>query len=212
MVVHFCQPFMVGQGGTKRTQYSASRDGGGESVPDIKNPKLSDKQQRRQLDYIQSLNRVLQRDQYHPGVEGVIESYELAWMKDAMPELWIRRARAKRRSACMESMRQRLPISVNSACWPDVLSKRVFGSWRSPMEINQHVNLTTDHKARAEACDLPIAGLLRDLKQRGLLKDTLVIWGGEFGRTPAAQGGDGRNHNNKVRYHMDIGGVWQSRR
>ena len=41
------------------------------------------------------------------------------------------------------------------------------------------------------------AGLLQDLKQRDLLKDTLVIWGGEFGRTPAAQGGDGRNHNNK---------------
>ncbi len=39
--------------------------------------------------------------------------------------------------------------------------------------------------------------LVADLKQRGLLKDTLVIWGGEFGRTPAAQGGDGRNHNNK---------------
>ena len=45
--------------------------------------------------------------------------------------------------------------------------------------------------------DKPIAGLLTDLKQRGLLKDTLVIWGGEFGRTPYAQGGDGRDHNNK---------------
>ena len=43
----------------------------------------------------------------------------------------------------------------------------------------------------------PIAGLLTDLKQRGLLKDTLVIWGGEFGRTPYAQGNDGRDHNNK---------------
>ena len=43
--------------------------------------------------------------------------------------------------------------------------------------------------------DKPIAGLLTDLKQRGLLKDTLVWWGGEFGRTPTAQGGDGRDHN-----------------
>ena len=65
------------------------------------------------------------------------------------------------------------------------------GNW------DQHANLTTDHKARAEGCDKPIAGLLKDLKQRDMLKDTLVIWGGEFGRTPAAQGADGRNHNNK---------------
>jgi uncharacterized protein (DUF1501 family) len=43
--------------------------------------------------------------------------------------------------------------------------------------------------------DLPIAGLLQDLKARGLLDDTLVIWGGEFGRTPTAQGADGRDHN-----------------
>jgi uncharacterized protein (DUF1501 family) len=45
--------------------------------------------------------------------------------------------------------------------------------------------------------DKPIHGLLTDLKQRGMLKDTLVIWSGEFGRTPHAQGGDGRDHNNK---------------
>ena len=51
--------------------------------------------------------------------------------------------------------------------------------------------------AQAEACDKPIAGLLQDLKQRDMLKDTLVIWGGEFGRTPSAQGTDGRDHNNK---------------
>jgi uncharacterized protein (DUF1501 family) len=43
--------------------------------------------------------------------------------------------------------------------------------------------------------DLPIAGLLKDLKSRGLLNDTLVIWGGEFGRTPWAQNSDGRDHN-----------------
>jgi len=62
---------------------------------------------------------------------------------------------------------------------------------------DQHNNLSTALADRAEGCDKPIAGLLQDLKQRDLLKDTLVIWGGEFGRTPAAQNGDGRNHNNK---------------
>ncbi|HKI34151.1 MAG TPA: DUF1501 domain-containing protein, partial [Gemmataceae bacterium] len=50
---------------------------------------------------------------------------------------------------------------------------------------------------KAQSVDKPIAGLLRDLKSRGLLQDTLVLWGGEFGRTPYAQGGDGRDHNHR---------------
>ena len=62
---------------------------------------------------------------------------------------------------------------------------------------DQHRNLKDDLARNCAAVDKPIAGLLADLKQRGLLKDTLVIWGGEFGRTPTAQNGDGRDHNNK---------------
>jgi hypothetical protein len=60
---------------------------------------------------------------------------------------------------------------------------------------DQHGNLRNDHAKNAAEVDKPIAGLLKDLKARGLLKDTLVLWGGEFGRTPTAQGGDGRDHN-----------------
>jgi uncharacterized protein (DUF1501 family) len=60
---------------------------------------------------------------------------------------------------------------------------------------DQHSNLRVGHANNARAVDRPIAGLLRDLKGRGLLDSTLVIWGGEFGRTPMAQGTDGRDHN-----------------
>ena len=60
---------------------------------------------------------------------------------------------------------------------------------------DQHGNLKADHARNAKEVDKPIAGLLADLKARGLLEDTLVWWGGEFGRTPTAQGGDGRDHN-----------------
>jgi hypothetical protein len=60
---------------------------------------------------------------------------------------------------------------------------------------DQHENLKADHTKNAREVDKPIAGLLTDLKRRGLLKDTLVLWGGEFGRTPVAQGKDGRDHN-----------------
>jgi hypothetical protein len=60
---------------------------------------------------------------------------------------------------------------------------------------DQHEDLTKDHGRLASEVDRPIAGLLRDLKSRGLLDDTLVMWGGEFGRTPTLQGKDGRDHH-----------------
>jgi hypothetical protein len=60
---------------------------------------------------------------------------------------------------------------------------------------DSHGNLKKDHARNAFVVDQPIAALLRDLKSRGLLDDTLVLWGGEFGRTPFAQGSDGRDHN-----------------
>lgn len=60
---------------------------------------------------------------------------------------------------------------------------------------DDHSNLVKHHPKLAEAVDKPIAGLLTDLQQRGLLEDTLVMWGGEFGRTPTAEGNDGRDHN-----------------
>ena len=60
---------------------------------------------------------------------------------------------------------------------------------------DQHSDLKSGHENNARAVDEPIAGLLTDLKKRGLLKDTLVVWAGEFGRTPFAQGSNGRDHN-----------------
>jgi len=60
---------------------------------------------------------------------------------------------------------------------------------------DQHENLKSDHSKNAMEVDQPIAALLTDLKARGLLEDTVVMWGGEFGRTPVAQGTDGRDHN-----------------
>jgi uncharacterized protein (DUF1501 family) len=60
-----------------------------------------------------------------------------------------------------------------------------------------HRNLKADLERQAAEIDQPIAALLADLKQRKMLDDTLVVWGGEFGRTPYAQGNDGRDHNHK---------------
>jgi uncharacterized protein (DUF1501 family) len=60
---------------------------------------------------------------------------------------------------------------------------------------DQHSNLKEGHADNARATDKPIAALLKDLKRRGLLDETLVVWAGEFGRTPMAQGTNGRDHN-----------------
>lgn len=171
-----------------------------ESVPDIKNPRLSASQQREQLDFIQNLNRQkLGRESYQPGVEGVIESYELAFrMQDAMPALMDTSDESEATMA-MYGADGGETENFGKQC---LLARRFIEAGVRFVEVthgnwDQHVNLTSDHQARADACDRPIAGLIQDLKQRDLLKDTLIIWGGEFGRTPAAQGADGRNHNNR---------------
>ena len=65
----------------------------------------------------------------------------------------------------------------------------------NPDAWDAHQDMKGNHAANALATDQPIAGLLKDLKSRGLLESTLVLWAGEFGRTPFAQGGDGRDHN-----------------
>jgi len=62
-------------------------------------------------------------------------------------------------------------------------------------EWDAHAKLTENHTQHCAATDVPIDGLLTDLKRRGLWESTLVIWGGEFGRMPVSQGGDGRDHN-----------------
>ena len=65
----------------------------------------------------------------------------------------------------------------------------------SNVQWDQHSDLKNGHEKNAREVDRPIAGQLADLKQRGLLDETLVMWSGEFGRTPTAQGKDGRDHN-----------------
>ncbi len=63
------------------------------------------------------------------------------------------------------------------------------------MGWDAHSELIRLHTRTAAQVDVPIAGFLKDMKARGLLEDTLVVWGGEFGRTPVAESGDGRDHN-----------------
>ncbi|MFO0909985.1 MAG: DUF1501 domain-containing protein, partial [Isosphaeraceae bacterium] len=72
----------------------------------------------------------------------------------------------------------------------------VSGGGAGNMQWDAHADIEENHLRKAAETDRPIAGLLRDLKRRGLLDSTLVVWGGEFGRSPEAESGRGRDHHN----------------
>ena len=72
----------------------------------------------------------------------------------------------------------------------------VSGGGPGNMQWDAHADIEENHLRKAAETDKPVAGLMKDLKQRGLLDETLVLWGGEFGRSPEAQGGKGRDHHN----------------
>ncbi len=172
----------------------------GTQLPDISNPRQSKQSQRNQINLIQSLNRQkLERDVEQPDVEGVIESYELAFrMQDVLPDLMdISKESAKTME--MYGINEEDTNDFGRQC---LMARRFVESGVRFVEVthgnwDHHQRLKTQLPENCRQIDKPIAGLLADLKQRGLLKDTLVIWGGEFGRTPDAQNGDGRDHNHK---------------
>jgi hypothetical protein len=166
----------------------------------IKNPRLDTAAQRMQLDLVQAMNReLLEREKVQPGVEGVIESYELAFrMQGALPDV-MDLSKESSATGALYGIDDEETGDFGRQC---LLARRFVEAGVRFVELShgdwdQHRNLKADHARHAHAVDKPIAGLLTDLKNRGLLNDTLVIWGGEFGRTPHAQNGDGRDHNNK---------------
>src|SRR5260221_11401702 len=176
--------------------------------------KLSPYAQRTELELIQTLNREkLARDRVNPDVEGVIESYELAFkMQSQMPQVMDISKESdatKKLYGIGGSGTAAMGSYFNPSGSTDdfghkcLLARRFIEAGVRFVEVahgnwDQHFNLSAGLSANCKSVDQPIAGLLTDLRQRGLLKDTLVVWAGEFGRTPHAQGGDGRDHNNKA--------------
>ncbi|MBL9130110.1 MAG: DUF1501 domain-containing protein [Verrucomicrobiaceae bacterium] len=171
-------------------------------VKHIRNEKLSPALQRMQLDFAADLNRGhLDTTGANGALEARIDSFELAFrMQTSMPELQdiSGESEATRRLYGLDD-----PVTANfgrqclmarrfaerGVRFVQVTHSDGFVQW------DQHSDLLKGHTENAAEVDKPIAGLLRDLKSRGLLEDTLVLWGGEFGRTPTAQGTDGRDHN-----------------
>ena len=181
--------------GTRIDNAGRSRGGG---IANIENPRLSAELQRKQLDLLASLNRDrLERDQVNPGLEGVIESYELAFrMEGALPKVM---DLSQETQATHEAYGLNVKETDNFGrqC---LLARRFAEAGVRFIEIgtggwDHHDKLRARMIANCRGIDKPIAALLQDLKQRHLLKDTLVVWGGEFGRTAGGQNRDGRDHN-----------------
>lgn len=168
-------------------------------IPFIQNRETPREVQRLELDFIGEQGREqLSHAGPDPGLEGRIDSFELAFrMQMAAPELQDISGETpetlKLYGLDEPKTRNfgRQCLMARRFCERGVRFVQVTHSYK----WDQHANLRKDHTENAYEVDQPIAGLLRDLKARGLLEDTLVLIGGEFGRTPTAQGNDGRDHN-----------------
>ena len=165
----------------------------------IRNNELTGDLQRMQLDMLKDMNEdQLKHFGSDPQLEGRIQSFELAFrMQTEAPEL-MDISHESAATLDMYGINQNPTDNFGRQC---LLARRFcekgvrFVQCTHSYKWDQHGDLKNGHTKNALEVDKPIAALLHDLKQRGLLEDTLVLWGGEFGRTPTAQGNDGRDHN-----------------
>ena len=174
-------------------------------------PKESIFSQRKRLDFHKSFDqRFLQQVGNNRHIEAAIKNHEVAYkMQAAVPELCeiqgetdatkklygldspdIQKASYAKQCLLARRLVERGVRFVELSCLTEKLGA---GGAANPWD--QHGVLEKGHSAMAHQVDQPIAALLKDLKVRGLLDETLVIWAGEFGRTPFSQGSDGRDHN-----------------
>lgn len=166
------------------------------------NPLYPPELQRKQLDLLAEANREhLANAGPDQMLEGRIDSFELAFrMQRTMPEIEDL-SRETEETHRLYGLDDPVTAPFGRQC---LLARRFAEAGvrfvqathsDAAVQWDQHSQLREGHSKNAREVDKPIAGLLTDLKRRGLLKDTLVLWGGEFGRTPVAQGKDGRDHN-----------------
>jgi len=163
-------------------------------------PDLDHAAKRRQFDFLQALNR--EQAGGDEALEATVESYELAFrMQAEVPEV-MDMAGETAATRQIYGIGEKATDGFGRQC---LTARKLAEAGVRYIQINyadtgatprwdQHSKIT-NHEKHAAATDKPVAGLLQDLKARGLLDDTLVWWGGEFGRTPFSQGKDGRDHN-----------------
>ncbi len=174
---------------------SASR-----GVPNIRNRRLSNLDQRKQLDFVQQANRrLLARDAQNPEIEGLIESAELAFrMQTSIPDT-LDLSQETQATHRLYGLDDRSTSRFGTQC---LMARRLAEKGVRFIQLtsqgwDHHSRMREAFSLKATSIDRPIAGLIADLRQRDLLRDTLIVWGGEFGRQPNPDNNGGRGHNNK---------------
>ena len=169
-----------------------------DAIGNIRNSKYNGTLQRMQLDFLQSLNRdAAKGNPSNSQLEGVIESYELGFrMQSAVPAV-MNLSSESARTLKSYGVGETLTDEFGRQC---LMARRFAEAGVRFIEIthegwDQHNSLKSRLTRNCGATDQPIAALIDDLKQRDMLKDTLIVWSGEFGRTPAVRRDDGRDHN-----------------
>ncbi|QDV16014.1 hypothetical protein Pan153_06330 [Gimesia panareensis] len=175
---------------------------GKQPIPNLNNPEgVTDARQREKLSFLKSLNQGYARQHARQTeLDARIASYELAFrMQSEAPEA-VDLSKETAATRKLYGMDQQETSSFGRLC---LMSRRLVERGVRFVQLyhgagskwDAHSGIEKNHTKHCKAMDLPVAGLIRDLKQRGLLDETLVVWGGEFGRTPMSEKGDGRDHN-----------------
>ncbi len=175
---------------------------GPEPIPNLHPPQGLDAQgQRRKLDLLAELNR--QHAALHPDnteLDARLRSYELAFRMQAQAPDAVDLASEPAHVRALYGLERKETATFGRMC---LLARRLAERGVRFIQLysgagskwDAHNNIEPNHTGLCLSVDQPIAGLLHDLRQRGLLEDTLVVWGGEFGRTPMSEKGGGRDHN-----------------
>ena len=172
-------------------------------IRNLSNDRVSRDRQRRELDALSRLNRFhLDQREEESRLAARVETFDLAYrMQIQAPDAFdlSRESEATQRLYGLDQkhteMFGRQCLLARRLTERGVRFVQLYHTTGGFQPWDQHGDLKGGHTKNALATDQPIAALLKDLKARGLLNDTLVIWGGEFGRTPAGQGTDGRDHH-----------------
>jgi hypothetical protein len=170
-----------------------------EPIEYLVNQGLNREQQRYELDMIQAINRKHQEMwKLDDELETRIQSFEMGFRMQAEASKVFDVSNESAETKKLYGLDD--PKTADFG-WQCLLARRLaeadvrFIQCTHSYKWDQHSDLFAKHNENAAEVDKPIAGLLKDLKARGLLKDTLVIWSGEFGRTPVSESGNGRDHN-----------------
>ncbi|MEZ6141787.1 MAG: DUF1501 domain-containing protein [Zavarzinella sp.] len=176
--------------------------GGQEPIPNLNTPEgVTSAQQRGKLDLLKQMNqRFAQEFPQQTELDARLNSYELAFRMQAEAPEAVDLSKETKETISLYGIEKKETAAMGRNC---LLARRLVERGVRFVQIyhgagskwDAHSKLESNHGGLCKAMDKPVAALLQDLKRRGLLESTLVFWGGEFGRTPMSEKGDGRDHN-----------------